>query len=191
MKPLMSYIVILLIGIGAGIGVGAIMDNPKLAQKQDELNELQTQFDNLQKEKDAEKAESEKTVGLAIQDITRYKSDNLRLNQSLLKLNRDLVTTKTELSNLKARLRTEAEGPVVAEGFPQQPKRTVLPPAASEEKPALNTVEYVVQEGDSLWKIAQEQLDNGARYNEIMNLNPGVDEKTVLHQGMKLKLPKQ
>ena len=50
--------------------------------------------------------------------------------------------------------------------------------------------DYVVQSGDSLWKIAAKQLGNGTRYDEIAELNTDVlngdDNLTV---GMHLKLP--
>jgi nucleoid-associated protein YgaU len=50
--------------------------------------------------------------------------------------------------------------------------------------------DYVVQSGDSLWKIAAKQLGNGGRYEEIAELNSDVlssdDNLTV---GMHLKLP--
>ncbi len=50
--------------------------------------------------------------------------------------------------------------------------------------------DYVVQSGDSLWKIAAKQLGNGGRFEEIAELNDNVlnggDDLTV---GMHLKLP--
>lgn len=46
---------------------------------------------------------------------------------------------------------------------------------------------YTVKSGDSLWKIAQEQLGNGARYKEIVNLN-GLVNNTI-HPGDKLIIP--
>jgi nucleoid-associated protein YgaU len=53
-----------------------------------------------------------------------------------------------------------------------------------------STREYVVQSGDSLWKIAANNLGNGSRYEEIAELNADVlngdDNLTV---GMRLKLP--
>ena len=51
------------------------------------------------------------------------------------------------------------------------------------------SAEYVVKSGDSLWKIAKEQLGSGSRYKEIMELN-GL-KSDVLHTGDKLKLPKK
>lgn len=50
--------------------------------------------------------------------------------------------------------------------------------------------QYIVKEFDSLWQIAEEQLGNGNRFNEIIQLNQSVltdPEKLVV--GMKLKLP--
>jgi nucleoid-associated protein YgaU len=57
--------------------------------------------------------------------------------------------------------------------------------------PATSSIDYTVEENDSLWKIAEEQLGNGIRYQEIIDLNDGITENTVLHKGMKLKLPKE
>jgi nucleoid-associated protein YgaU len=49
---------------------------------------------------------------------------------------------------------------------------------------------YVVREGDSLWRIAAEQLGNGSRYSEIAELNAGVlDSEDNLSIGMHLKMP--
>ena len=48
---------------------------------------------------------------------------------------------------------------------------------------------YVVREGDSLWKIAAEQLGNGNRYKEISKLNPDIlaDEDNLI-VGMRLRM---
>ncbi len=50
--------------------------------------------------------------------------------------------------------------------------------------------EYTVKESDSLWQIAQQQLGNGNRFNEIIQLNQSVlADPEKLEVGMKLKLP--
>lgn len=46
---------------------------------------------------------------------------------------------------------------------------------------------YTVQKGDTLWSIARRFLDNGSRYNEIMNLN-GLTSTTI-YPGQVLKIP--
>jgi nucleoid-associated protein YgaU len=50
--------------------------------------------------------------------------------------------------------------------------------------------EYVVREGDNLWRISAEQLGNGSRYKDISKLNADVlkDEDNLV-VGMRLKLP--
>ena len=50
---------------------------------------------------------------------------------------------------------------------------------------------YTVKPGDSLWKIAAENLGNGTLYPKIVAANPGrlKDEKTVIHPGDILNLP--
>lgn len=53
--------------------------------------------------------------------------------------------------------------------------------------PGSGTRTYTVKAGDSLWSIATAQLGDGARYNEIKNLN-GLNSNTI-HTGQTLKLP--
>ncbi len=49
---------------------------------------------------------------------------------------------------------------------------------------------YVVKDGDSLWKIAAEQLGNGSRYKEIGRLNANLlSDENSLNTGMRLRLP--
>jgi len=49
---------------------------------------------------------------------------------------------------------------------------------------------YVVQEGDSLWQIAAEQLGDASRYVEIARLNADIlDDQDCLSVGMRLELP--
>jgi nucleoid-associated protein YgaU len=52
-----------------------------------------------------------------------------------------------------------------------------------------NTILYTIQNGDSLWIIAQKQLGNGSRFKEILKLNPKITAKSNLVVGSKLKLP--
>ncbi|MEA3226531.1 MAG: LysM peptidoglycan-binding domain-containing protein [Planctomycetota bacterium] len=53
--------------------------------------------------------------------------------------------------------------------------------------------QYVVQDGDYLWRVAARQLGDATRYKEIVKLNPGVlkNENATLKIGMQLNLPAQ
>jgi len=49
---------------------------------------------------------------------------------------------------------------------------------------------YVVQDGDSLWKIAAAKLGDGNRYTEIVRLNAkALEDEDVLCVGVRLKMP--
>ena len=56
--------------------------------------------------------------------------------------------------------------------------------------PALNnTSVYLVVKGDTLWSIARKQLGSGARYKEVLALNPHISEQKPLTIGTRLTLP--
>ncbi len=54
--------------------------------------------------------------------------------------------------------------------------------------PASKSRTYVVKDGDTLWKIAQRELGDGARFGEITKINKLRDENAI-KPGMKLRLP--
>ena len=65
---------------------------------------------------------------------------------------------------------------------------------AAAAKPAPTTASgarvHVVKEGESLWKIAKQELGSGARWNEIYDANRDVlSSPEALHTGLKLKIP--
>jgi nucleoid-associated protein YgaU len=52
--------------------------------------------------------------------------------------------------------------------------------------------QYVVREGDSLWRIAVEQLGDGKRYKEISELNVDMlEDEDYLTVGTRLKIPER
>jgi nucleoid-associated protein YgaU len=50
---------------------------------------------------------------------------------------------------------------------------------------------YTVVAGDSLWKIAQHELGNGAEFPKLITANPGKlkDQNSVIHPGDVLVIP--
>lgn len=59
------------------------------------------------------------------------------------------------------------------------------------KKSAASYDTYTVKEGDTLWDIARAKLGNGARYQEIYNLNKDIlSDPNLIYPGQKLKLPK-
>lgn len=75
----------------------------------------------------------------------------------------------------------------------------VAPPVAPVANPALSAVNPVspvagsrtvtVRSGDTLWKIAQENLGHGARWREVLAANPAITSPEALKAGMQINLP--
>ena len=84
------------------------------------------------------------------------------------------------------RLKLPRAGTEVVSASPVNRTSTQQPASPS---PAGQQSDYIVKEGDSLWKIAQMQLGDGSRWPDIQKLNnlPGKD----LMVGQKLRLPKK
>ncbi len=68
-----------------------------------------------------------------------------------------------------------------------------VPSSATPALPQVNKNEshwYKVEEGDSLWKIANRQLGDGNRYTDIVSLNRDVlGDEDEISVGMRLRLP--
>jgi len=67
----------------------------------------------------------------------------------------------------------------------------VQPQQQAQPQPQLPAAEstYVVVQGDNLWSIARKQLGKGARYEEILEMNPQIQQNQPLSIGTVLKLP--
>jgi len=57
--------------------------------------------------------------------------------------------------------------------------------------PAATQTAVRVQRGDSLWKLAERHLGNGARWHEIAELNPEIADPNVIHVGETIRLAEQ
>jgi nucleoid-associated protein YgaU len=51
----------------------------------------------------------------------------------------------------------------------------------------LHTV--IIQPGDSLWKLAQQNLGRGSRWQELLAANPGIMDPTRIAVGTEIVLP--
>ena len=60
---------------------------------------------------------------------------------------------------------------------------------AEDIKVTPNFITYKIKVGDSWWKIAQEQMGNGARCEELAKYN-GMTTKTVIQPNQQIKIPK-
>jgi len=54
--------------------------------------------------------------------------------------------------------------------------------------PVQSSRQYIVSEGDNLWRIADKQLGDGERFREIIKLND-LEDEDYLTVGMRLKIP--
>ncbi len=67
----------------------------------------------------------------------------------------------------------------------------ITPPVTPSIEPSVEplTTLYLVVEGDSLWKIASQELGNGTRWEEIPALNPTIKNPNLIWVGQTLALP--
>jgi LysM repeat protein len=81
--------------------------------------------------------------------------------------------------------------PVAAAASPTPPVVSFVASPVVADDPGPATVEYQVRRGDSLWKIADEQLGDGTRYTEIVALNQDAlhGRPDFIDPGLVLRLP--
>lgn len=110
--------------------------------------------------------------------------DNQALTQRVAELEGQLAQTEAAVVQSRA-VQAQAAAPQ-----PVQVKDTIPAVAAAPvEQSPVGHCEYVIKEGDNLWKIAKKQLGNGARYKEILALNTHITKDSPLVVGSKLMLP--
>ena len=180
MKLLTPFIVALLVGIGIGIGAGIMMTKAKIGESETRIAELEAKAKELQEQNTllkSSKDQSEQAIRKASSEMVRLKNGyQTVINQ----LNTNLAKTKAELAELKG---TEPVQTITSQA---STGTTTAPVGAT-----VATTDYVVQEGDSLWKIAANELDNGMRFKEILKLNSDLSEDKPLVPGKTIKLPSQ
>ena len=79
--------------------------------------------------------------------------------------------------------------PAIAPPAPKSnPGASIAPPVALDKTASpLHTV--IVQPGDSLWKLAQQNLGRGSRWKELLAANPGIVDPTRIAAGTEIVVP--
>jgi nucleoid-associated protein YgaU len=62
-------------------------------------------------------------------------------------------------------------------------------PSLAAAKPSLSLHTVTVQPGDSLWKLAQQNLGRGSRWQELLAANPGIVDPTRIAAGTEIVVP--
>lgn len=164
----------LLLGVGIGVGVGMLISKPKIDKSQKELDQLLTQMQTS-------KAESEEIIQRAAAKISRNEKELVRAKNLLIRTDAELKKVRAELRKINGSA-TPALGTT-------EPEVVITTPTATAS--TMRTVDYTIKDGDSFWKIAQEQLGDGLRYKDILKLNSDISENQTLTVGTKIKIPAQ
>jgi len=78
--------------------------------------------------------------------------------------------------------------PSVAPTAPQ-PSATIAPPPAAANAPSSAVHIVTVLPGDSLWKLAEQNLGRGSRWHELLAANPKIVDPTRLAAGTEIVVP--
>lgn len=189
-KQVVTVVVVVSLAVGIGIGAGVLITKPK-------LDESKQTIEGLTLAMEQSKAESDEIIQKNSAQVTQLKSELTRANSTITQARAELTRLNGELAQARAELQRLGR-PQPGEASPE-PVRTPAAPAASPTTPAgtpaaapaanTQSVDYVIKEGDSFWKIADEQLGNGIRWEEILPLNPTLNKDSVLVVGAKIKIP--
>jgi nucleoid-associated protein YgaU len=77
--------------------------------------------------------------------------------------------------------------PPAARAVPAEPPAPVAPAVAPVNPAKANVV--TVKRGDSLWKLAQQNLGKGLRWHELLSANPGILDPNHIVAGSQIVLP--
>ena len=172
------YIIILLVGLAGGMGIGFLRTKQKIHTTNIALEQLKTQ--QAQAESDL------KTAGAKLSrleaELTKSRNDSMRKNTELLRAQTELARTKKVLDQALGKGQKPA-------ATPQTSTTTMTSRTGTRTTSTAGAREYTIKDGDSLWKIAADELGNGIRYEEILAMNPQITKNSTLAVGTKIKIP--
>ena len=161
MKKVVLFIIIAIVGIGAGLAVGIIITNAK----------SKTAIADMQSKMQQSEASLQEKIRNCDDTVTQLAGE-LRLAKF------EIETLKTPAP--AAPKAGEAITAAAGENPADAPEGNSIPQ---------DTTLYTIKSGDSLWSIAQKQLGNGDRFKEILKLNPNISAESNLTIGSRLKIP--
>lgn len=188
MKLLFLCVVTLLVGFAAGFGVSYLVTEGQQEQMQTKIDELRSQAVDLQTKLETSQNQSSQVSG----ELTTLRREHAQMQTNLTNASTRLRMAEAELAALKNSTPSPVDTAPTTTPQVTPPDRTLpVTPAPSAVRPTspVPTKDYTVQEGDSLWKIAANQLGQGFRFREILDLNPDVSEDQTLKVGRTLKIP--
>jgi len=170
MKQWIVLVVIAVVALGAGLAGGYAITNSK----------SKTAIADMQSKMKLAEASSQDRIRNYDNMLNRVTAELRQANIEIERLkNPTPETTQIQVSPSAA---TAGQTEQVVINTPHV--QTEMP-----DGPPAGTKLYIIQSGDSLWTIAQKQLGNGSRFNEILKLNPKMSAKSNLVVGSKLKIP--
>ncbi len=128
------------------------------------------------------------SLGSKLEEAQKQVTANEELNTKYEKIQLEKMQLEEELASLQG---TEG-GETLADSDAEDASQGASQEGSDSSNTATSetsATEYVVQEGDNAWSIAQKVLGNGAEYKKILDAN-NMKETDTMSVGTKLKIPR-
>jgi nucleoid-associated protein YgaU len=79
--------------------------------------------------------------------------------------------------------------PAIASSAPKSSVAPSIAPSSAVAKTSSPLHTVIIQAGDSLWKLAQQNLGRGSRWQELLTANPGIVDPTRIAVGTEIVVP--
>jgi len=79
--------------------------------------------------------------------------------------------------------------PAIASSSPKSSVAPSIAPSSAVAKTSSPLHTVIIQAGDSLWKLAQQNLGRGSRWQELLTANPGIVDPTRIAVGTEIVVP--